>query len=66
MRTLPYPQRCVAIIGSRLNYKVERYQRCQNEVLACINGTGLCGTHINTIGEGPLLILRELNRGDTE
>lgn len=66
MRELPYPEQCAAIIGSTLNYKIERYQRCQGGVLAKIGGVGLCGTHINAIEDGRLLVLRELGRGPKE
>lgn len=62
MRELPRRRECAAIIGERPpRSKIVDYQRCQGGVLAQIDGVGLCGTHINLIGDGePILVLREL------
>lgn len=53
---------CVAIIDRSSRYKMVRYQRCQNQALATIDGARLCGTHINAIWRGPLMVLRELDQ----
>lgn len=66
MRQLPRPQQCAAIVESHGRYKIEGFIRCQGGVLAKIGGVGLCGTHINAIEDGPLLTLRELEKGLNE